>query len=310
MTCLVNGEGSMDVAADADLLEIARDVEKIERDVALCREDAYAGRAEALNALAWCLDRLHGPAAESGARAETGSLRARAEGLREAYAALDERLYRRARDEIAAGDLPPKRFRAALERLKPQTTAGSPFGPLDDYVEGVLGMAGAQPAGGLLAEAPEMVSLYPTPTRVVLDLLERAGIRPTDHFYDMGSGLGQVVMLVALLSGARATGIEYQPSYCDAARRCAERLNLDVRFVNQDARDADYGGGTVFYLYTPFRGQMLDLVLERLRTEAQSRPIRVATYGPCTPTVAAQRWLEHLAGDPRRRDECVVFGSR
>ncbi|MHB1294404.1 MAG: class I SAM-dependent methyltransferase [Anaerolineae bacterium] len=290
-------------ASPSDLDDIARDLDALEADTTLLSEDAYAARARALNTLAWCLDRLRPLAVAE-------RLLARAERLRTTFTALDERLYQHVRAEIAAKECPPDRLRAALEPLRPHAQDASPFGPLDDFVEGVLGLAEEQPLVGLLAQAAEMVSLYPSPTRVVLDLVERAGIGPSDHFVDLGSGLGQVVVLVALLSGARATGVEYQPAYCEVARRSAERLKLDVRFLNQDAREADYRPGTVFYLYTPFRGRMLDLVLARLRAEAQTRPIRVATYGPCTPTVAAQHWLTPIAGDPRRTDDCVVFASR
>ncbi len=52
--------------------------------------------------------------------------------------------------------------------------------------------------------------------------------------------------------------------------------------------------GTVFYLYTPFLGTILRAVLDLLRREAIGREIRVCTFGPCTPTVGAERWLEPI----------------
>ncbi len=62
-------------------------------------------------------------------------------------------------------------------------------------------------------------------------------------------------------------------------------------FINGDARDVDYADGTVFYLYTPFKGSVLQTVLERLRAESQRRRIRVCTYGPGTLEVLPQEWL-------------------
>ena len=54
----------------------------------------------------------------------------------------------------------------------------------------------------------------------------------------------------------------------------------NVRFVCQDARHADLSAGTVFYMYTPFKGAMLQQVLERLHAEGRRRRIRLCTYGP------------------------------
>ncbi|MEZ4616402.1 MAG: class I SAM-dependent methyltransferase [Caldilineaceae bacterium] len=107
------------------------------------------------------------------------------------------------------------------------------------------------------------------------------GWQPADCFYDLGSGLGQVVMLVQLLTGMAARGVEYDPAFVDFARRQAAILDLPaVRFVNADARIADYSDGTIFFLFTPFRGAMLRTVMTRLRDIAHDHPIRVGTFGP------------------------------
>src|SRR5262249_16153455 len=125
------------------------------------------------------------------------------------------------------------------------------------------------------------------------------------------SGLGHVVILVALWSGARARGVELEPVYCDYARRCARRLNVSgVEFIQADARGASLAGGTVFFMYTPFRGAMLQQVLGRLKTEARERPIRVCTYGPCTTEVAAAPWLKPSGGaDSLSEHEVAVFSA-
>ena len=128
-----------------------------------------------------------------------------------------------------------------------------------------------------------MVSYQPSPARVILELVEKANLKPEDVFFDVGSGLGQVAILVALLSGARAKGVEFEPAYCDYARQCAKELNLShVEFINMDASEMDYSDGTVFYIYTPFEGKLLDKLLEKLKGEAHKRMIWVYTYGPCT----------------------------
>src|SRR5206468_2904352 len=105
---------------------------------------------------------------------------------------------------------------------------------------------------------PEMVHYEPTPARVILDLVDHAGLRADDVLYDLGSGLGQVVILVNLLTGIPTRGVECQSALCAAARGYAEGLGLwDVAFVEADARAVDFADGTMFYLFTPFRGRML-----------------------------------------------------
>jgi ubiquinone/menaquinone biosynthesis C-methylase UbiE len=113
---------------------------------------------------------------------------------------------------------------------------------------------------------------------------------------------------VRLLSGARARGIELEPAYCEYARRSAAGLNVSgVEFIQADAREAPFADGTVFFLYTPFRGALLQRVLERLRTIATERSIRVCTYGPCTAEIERETWLRLADGTPRGEHEVAVF---
>jgi hypothetical protein len=105
-----------------------------------------------------------------------------------------------------------------------------------------------------------------------------------------------VAILVSLLSGARAVGVEIQPAYVEVARRSAELLGLGrVRFCAEDALATNLDAGTVFYLYTPFVGGWLVQMLARLRRVAESRPIRVCAYGPCVPALLAESWLRQQA---------------
>jgi len=94
----------------------------------------------------------------------------------------------------------------------------------------------------------------------------------------------------------------------DSARRAAQALRVDrASFLAQDARDADVSHGTVFYLYTPFTGDMLRHVLDRLRGEACRRSFRIATLGPCTPAVAGEPWLRAVS-EPST-DRVTLFRS-
>ena len=137
-----------------------------------------------------------------------------------------------------------------------------------------------------------MVYYQKTPARIVFELAERSHFTKEDVFLDLGSGLGQVTILINLLAGITARGIEFEPAFCDYAGDCAANLSLsNVTFINADARKADYSEGTVFFMFTPFRGEILQEVLEMLRKESLRRKIKIITYGPCTPLVALQNWL-------------------
>ena len=97
-------------------------------------------------------------------------------------------------------------------------------------------------------------------------------------------------------------------AYVDCARRSAQSLHVSrVAFIRQDAREADYSSGTLFYLYTPFTGTVLRTVLDRLREQASRRPIRICTYGPCTPLVARETWLQPFA--PVEPDRVAILQS-
>jgi SAM-dependent methyltransferase len=145
---------------------------------------------------------------------------------------------------------------------------------------------------------------------MIFELVEKAHLTGEDVFYDLGSGLGQVSLLVNLLSGVTAKGVEFEPAYCDYARARAADLHLSgVEFINVDARQADYSDGTVFFMYTPFEGKMLQEVLEKLRLEAQRRRISLFTYGPCTPQVSRQNWLKRVDQNGDHLYKLGVFQS-
>jgi hypothetical protein len=161
---------------------------------------------------------------------------------------------------------------------------------LDVLVNRLLG-GGGMPVPTVEMTA-EMVEFYKTPARVVLDLAERVSWGPEDVFFDLGSGLGQVVMLVNILTGVMAKGVEIEPGYCEYARACAAAHGLSgVEFLEGDARVADLSAGTVFFLFTPFKGEIFCQVMEQLRVLALTRVIRVIGYGPCSAEIAWLGWL-------------------
>lgn len=215
-------------------------------------------------------------------------LHARAQALHARLSDAQRELAQNIRTVIARGD-GAQALRTWAHTSHPQNPEG--YDHLDALISEVLSFD--EPTADIAELDTEMVFYQPTPARHIFDLIARAAIGPTDVLIDLGSGLGHVPLLVSICTGAHAIGIEREPVYVDGARRSADALNLDrVVFIARDAREADLSSGTVFYLYTPFSGTILRTVLDQLKREADRRPIRIGTLGPCTPMVAAEPWLQ------------------
>jgi len=148
---------------------------------------------------------------------------------------------------------------------------------------------------------PEMVYYQKTPARILFELEEKLPVNMEDVFVDLGSGLGQPALLFHLLTGIKVIGVELDPAFCAYAANNVKALDLtNVEFVHGDARMADYSTGTIFFMFTPFKGKILEQVLEKLKTESRQRKIKLFTYGPCTTEVARQKWLKNA--DPDKTD--------
>ncbi len=291
--------------------EICSALEAIEQDGTLYEEANFCGRQGALDAIeVSVLNRVAGLLAASSQAGSLVALKQRAETARTQLEAIDDGLFHRLRAGIRSGALRGTALRPRLEAYAGnagEQDDGS-YDSLDALISGVL-LVEAAPAEAAQREA-EMVFYQPTPARLMLELVERSELQEHDTFYDLGSGLGQVVILVHLLSGVAAKGVEVDPAYCEYARRCAQELDLSrVEFIHADAREAEYSDGTAFFLYTPFEGKMLQVVLARLRREAERRKIDVYTYGPCTPEVARQEWLRSVDQNADRTDRLAAFKS-
>ncbi|MCX6049657.1 MAG: hypothetical protein NT075_31545, partial [Chloroflexi bacterium] len=227
---------------------------------------------------------------------------------------INTQLFARLRTQIQAGAYTRQTLRQQFDHFTPYTP--------DDRGQAHIGYDGLDILlGGLFEIEPppqarqslsaEMVHYEPTPARAILDLVDRLSPGPADVFYDLGSGLGQIAMLVQLLTGSKTKGVEVETGFCTYAQACAQQLGLtNIDFINADARLADYADGTIFYLFTPFKGTLLQTVLDRLAQEAQTRTIKVCTFGPCTPAVARQGWLRSLDGNTDHEFKLAIFESK
>jgi hypothetical protein len=239
---------------------------------------------------------------------ENVGIHRRTSGIRARMESANAAVYRSIRFDIMRA-APPQTLLRWLQPSVSGNEAATPspgfgYDNRDEVVSGILQLR--EPSEPRLHPLPEMVFYQPTPVRHIFHLIKASALSKDDVLVDIGSGLGQVVLLTAVLAGSRSIGIEVEPAYVASAQQCAENLHLkQVRFIREDANQADLSSGTVFYLYSPFTGSILVDVLGKLKKESTSRPIKICALGPCTRALAKERWLKPVAlPDPR---EITVF---
>ncbi len=89
-----------------------------------------------------------------------------------------------------------------------------------------------------------------TPDEVVDRMLGIAGVGPKDTLLDLGSGDGRIV-IEAAKRGARAMGVDIDPSLVERARENAKAADVAdlARFQIGDFYETDLGGATVVTMY-------------------------------------------------------------
>ncbi|HTJ80449.1 MAG TPA: hypothetical protein VL400_01965 [Polyangiaceae bacterium] len=170
-----------------------------------------------------------------------------------------------ARADIQSGALRGARL---LERL-----SSIPVADRDVWLDAVLGY------GDLPADDPALprgaVPYLPCGVEEILTTVREAPMGAEDVLVDLGSGLGRVVILAHLLTGARGLGIEIQDALVERSETCRAALGLpNVSFVRANATEVELDG-SVFFLYSPFNGEMLTRVVARIEAVARRRPVVV-----------------------------------
>lgn len=262
-------------------------------------------RFEVLDQLDACL----APAeSQPSSRATTApSILARAASLHTRLESTNAAACASIRAQIRQGTRPSELLEPLRHTARQAPVPGLGYNYLDELVTGILQLQPPEETSHI--PDPEMVFYQPTPVRHILHLAAMAALSPADILIDIGSGLGHVPLLISILTGINTIGIEADASLVAAAVDCAQSLGLHrVSFTQADARTAGLSRGTIFYLYTPFTGQLLRSVLDRLQHEASTRPIRIATLGPCTAAFAREPWLTP-SSDPDP-DRVTLFASQ
>lgn len=133
-----------------------------------------------------------------------------------------------------------------------------------------------------------------TPQQIIDLGLHLADLKPDDVLYDLGCGEGQVVITAAKRFGARAVGIDINPTRISKARTNARRSGVQhlVGFLIQDAKNADISEATVVWLFVNRSGtlRLFENLWSRLRPGA-----RIVSHG------------FSVAGHPADRQELITL---
>ena len=126
---------------------------------------------------------------------------------------------------------------------------------------------------------------HPSPYPAIRALARRLELAPGEYLCDLGSGHGRVVLYLALL-GRPACGVELLPDRHAAAHAARRRLRVaEARFVRGSVLDEHLWSGPDavadagwYYCYDPFDDATHAELLDRLRTVAGRRPVRLAAF--------------------------------
>ncbi len=101
------------------------------------------------------------------------------------------------------------------------------------------------------AQPTEEVPFITSPDNVTLEMLRVAGVGPTDHVIDLGSGDGRIVILAARRFGASGLGVEIVPELVQQSLRSARDAGVAERvdFKVQDLFATELGRATVITMY-------------------------------------------------------------
>lgn len=193
----------------------------------------------------------------------------------------------RIRRRLEQGSVDPELFRHALASVPPNER--------DAWIDAVLGIGEVPDDGPDLPR--ECVAYLPCSVNAVLELVEVCGVTSKDVFVDVGAGIGRVLALVHLLTGAAAIGLEVQAQLVSAANALLRRNRLDhLSVVHGDAAHAltQLAQGTIFFFYCPFSGARLERAIDALSPIARTHRLHVASVDVPMP---ARSWLRRISAD-------------
>lgn len=160
----------------------------------------------------------------------------------------------------------------------------------------------------------------PTTYRVLFRLFSAINFQPDDVLVDYGCGRGRVMCIAARMNLARVTGVEINPDSAAWAKRNLENLRgrkvRDWSVYAGSAEDFDCGGGSVFYFYNPFGGELFSSVVAKIKSSVakSGKPSRIVYINPkCRAELDDADWLrpaEVVHTDHAGNVAAIMYRSR
>lgn len=127
--------------------------------------------------------------------------------------------------------------------------------------------------------AAESIVYLPTPYPACRSFFHEVAPTSRDLVFDLGCGVGRLVLYGALTTQASFRGVEIvEPRYAAAKQAAARLLPCPIEIVHGNALEQDLETGTIFYAYRPFSPQTESTMLARFHAMAKQRPVTVGTY--------------------------------
>ncbi len=200
--------------------------------------------------------------------------------------AREEEEFAPLREQVRKGELDANWWREQIVGLVP-------YGR-DVFTERLFGLYDA-PAPELGREE-EMVHLVPSPVDQILEVA--SFVQPNDVFCDLGCGMGHVSLIVRWVTGVKCFGMEFEPAYTQMAEAANAALGLGVEFMTLDARAFDYSQANFFFMYEPFRGDLMLGVLGKIRARSREAPVAIAARFATGNPLVEQDWLQQVEETP------------
>jgi SAM-dependent methyltransferase len=109
-------------------------------------------------------------------------------------------------------------------------------------------------------------------------LLKQLNLPRKLHFADLSRGLGRICILAAEYGSAKVTGVDLAPEFCATARENATNCRppsgcfSPITILQMDVLDlCETTDDDVFFMFRPFSGKFLKLILDTLAARARSR---------------------------------------
>jgi SAM-dependent methyltransferase len=154
--------------------------------------------------------------------------------------------------------------------------AGLPYDPLRRTTLEKLTLSSRSPN-----ELADATAYCQVPAKIFQWSIEGLGIDPSEYdFVDLGSGRGFALLLAAAYPFRSITGVEFARELYDEARAniawagARQRLRIqDITLLHASALDFPIPDRpTVFFLYNPFTGSVMEAFLDRLMASLRSAP--------------------------------------